>query len=61
EQPILNDSSDVVIEPGMVINIETPYYEFGVGAVHVENPFVVSETGPNVLLTSGSPRQLVVL
>lgn len=61
EQPILNDSSDVVIEPGMVINIETPYYEFGVGAVHVENPFVVSESGPNVLLTSGSPRQLVVL
>lgn len=61
EQPILNYSSDVVIEPGMVINIETPYYEFGVGAVHVENPFVVSETGPNVLLTSGSPRQLVVL
>jgi Xaa-Pro aminopeptidase len=45
----------------MVINIETPYYEFGVGAVHVENPFVVSDHGPNVLLTSGSPRQLVIL
>lgn len=61
EQPILNDSSDVVIEPGMVINIETPYYEFGVGAVHVENPFVVSENGANVLLTSGTPQQLIVL
>lgn len=61
EQPILNDSSDVVIEAGMVINIETPYYEFGVGAVHVENPFVVSKNGPNVLLTSGSPREIVVL
>lgn len=61
EQPILNETNDVVIEAGMVINIETPYYEFGVGAVHVENPFVVAKTGPNVLLTSGSPRELVVL
>ncbi|MGL5166420.1 MAG: M24 family metallopeptidase [Afipia sp.] len=61
EQPILADGNGVTIEAGMVINIETPYYEFGVGAVHVENPFVVSESGPNVLLTSGSPRELVVL
>ena len=34
----------------MVINIETPYYEFGFGAVHVEDPFVVREGG-NELLT----------
>ena len=61
EQPILADGNDVVIEAGMVINIETPYYEFGVGAVHVENPFVVAESGPNVVLTSGSSRELVVL
>ena len=61
EQPILAEGNDVVIEAGMVINIETPYYEFGVGAVHVENPFVVSESGPNVLLTNGSPREMVVL
>ncbi|MDA9459579.1 hypothetical protein XI00_35990 [Bradyrhizobium sp. CCBAU 21359] len=61
EHPILNEASDIVIEAGMVINIETPYYEFGVGAVHVENPFVVSESGPNRLLTSGSPPELVVL
>lgn len=61
EQPILADGNDVVIEAGMVINIETPYYEFGVGAIHVENPFVVAESGPNVVLTSGSPRELVVL
>jgi Xaa-Pro aminopeptidase len=61
EQPILADGNDVTIEAGMVINIETPYYEFGIGAIHVENPFVVSESGPNVLLTSGSPRELVVL
>ena len=61
EQPILADGNDVTIEAGMVINIETPYYEFGIGAIHVENPFVVSQSGPNVLLTSGSPRELVVL
>jgi len=61
EQPILADGNDVVIEAGMVINIETPYYEFGIGAIHVENPFVVAESGPNALLTSGSPREIVVL
>jgi len=61
EQPILADGNDVEIEAGMIINIETPYYEFGVGAVHVENPFVVAAQGPNVLLTSGTPRELVIL
>lgn len=61
EQPILAPGNDVEIEAGMVINIETPYYEFGVGAVHVENPFVVKADGPNVLLTNGTPRDLVIL
>lgn len=40
-----------VIEEGTVVNIETPYYEFGFGAVHVEDPFVV-EAGGNRLLTT---------
>ena len=40
-----------VIEEGTVVNIETPYYEFGLGALHVEDPFVVHADG-NELLTS---------
>lgn len=61
EQPILAPGNDVEIEAGMVMNIETPYYEFGIGAVHVENPFVVMAAGPNELLTKGTPPDLVVL
>jgi Xaa-Pro dipeptidase len=42
-----------------VINIETPYYEFGLGAIHVEDPFVV-RVGGNELLTKLSRELLAV-
>ncbi len=48
-----------VIEEGTVVNIETPYYEFGLGALHVEDPFVV-RAGGNELLTTLS-RELFVI
>jgi Xaa-Pro dipeptidase len=48
-----------VIEEGTVVNIETPYYEFGLGALHVEDPFVVSAKG-NQLLTTLSRELLIV-
>ena len=48
---------DELIEDGTVVNIETPYYEFGLGALHVEDPFVV-HPGGNELLTRSS-RELV--
>lgn len=60
ENPILAPGNKVEIEAGMVLNIETPYYEFGTGAVHVEDPFVVGENGDNVLLTK-LDRDLIVL
>ncbi|MFD7169034.1 M24 family metallopeptidase [Streptomyces violascens] len=47
------------LEPGTVVNIETPYYEFGFGAAHVEDPFVV-EPGGNRLLTTLT-RDLIVV
>ncbi|MCC6146224.1 MAG: aminopeptidase P family protein [Anaerolineaceae bacterium] len=48
-----------IIEEGTVVNIETPYYEFGLGAIHVEDPFVV-RAGGNELLTKLSRELLVV-
>lgn len=48
-----------VIEEGTVVNIETPYYEFGLGALHVEDPYVV-RAGGNELLTTLS-REFFVL
>jgi Xaa-Pro dipeptidase len=59
DAPLLASGVEIPLEEGMVINIETPYYEFGFGAVHVEDPFVVRSTG-NVLLTELS-RELHVI
>jgi Xaa-Pro aminopeptidase len=51
EAPVIGPGVDIVIEDGMVLNVETPYYEYGLGALHVEDPFVVRQNG-NQLLTS---------
>jgi len=52
EQPLLAPDVGETIEAGMVLNIETPYYEFGLGALHVEDPFLVGANGNNELLTT---------
>ncbi|CDO06254.1 aminopeptidase P family protein [Mycolicibacterium cosmeticum] len=56
---LITPTNDDVLEEGTVVNIETPYYEFGFGAVHVEDPFVVNPGG-NRLLTS-MPRELGIV
>ena len=53
ERPILSPTSNDKIEAGMVLSIETPYYEFGFGALHVEDPILVGETS-NQRLTETS-------
>lgn len=60
EAPLLAPGNADIIEAGSVINIETPYYEFGLGALHVEDPFVVGEDGNHELLTT-LPRTLQIL
>ena len=60
EGPSLSPTSKEVIEEGTVINIETPYYEFGLGALHVEDPYVVKADGKHELLTTLG-RELHVL
>jgi len=59
EQPILAPNNAEVIEAGSVVNIETPYYEFGLGALHVEDPFVVAASGNRVL--TSLTRELIVI
>lgn len=56
---LITPHNDDIIEEGTVVNIETPYYEFGFGAVHVEDPFVVSASGNRLLTTM--PRTLGVV
>lgn len=59
EQPLIAPGNSEVLEEGTVINIETPYYEYGLGALHVEDPFVVRAGGNELLTTLG--RELHVL
>ncbi|EEL78717.1 Peptidase M24 [Bacillus cereus AH1271] len=49
ELPILAPNNEDVIEEGMVLSVETPYYEFGLGALHVEDPVLISSSGNKVL------------
>lgn len=51
DDPVLTADSLDSLEAGMVINIETPYYEFGFGGVNVEDPILISPDGARRLGT----------
>ncbi|MFO7323114.1 MAG: Xaa-Pro peptidase family protein [Chloroflexota bacterium] len=59
EQPLIAPGNAEVLEEGTVINIETPYYEYGLGALHVEDPFVVREGGNELLTTLGRELHII--
>jgi len=60
DPPVLNAGTTTPIEAGMVLNVETPYYELGWGAVHVEDPYLVGPDGRNDWLTTMSRELLIV-
>lgn len=43
--PLISPKVDLKLEPGTIFNIEIPYYEINFGSVHVENTFLVTESG----------------
>jgi Xaa-Pro aminopeptidase len=51
DPPMLAPGNETVLEEGMVLNIETPYYEIGTGALGVEDTFVVTADRPELLTT----------
>ncbi|HZU16859.1 MAG TPA: Xaa-Pro peptidase family protein [Candidatus Dormibacteraeota bacterium] len=59
DPPLLGPTTETVLEPGMVLEIETPYYELGFGGVQVEDTVLITETGCR-LLTRSSRRLAVV-
>jgi Xaa-Pro aminopeptidase len=52
DAPMLNDSTETPLEPGMVFEVETPYYELGFAGLQVEDTVVITEDGCRVLTQS---------
>ena len=57
EWPFISADSDAVIEPGMVLAFETPWYIDGLGGFIIEDQMLITETGPEVM--APSPRDLI--
>lgn len=56
EYPAIAPGQNVVLEPGMVFCVETPYYELGWGGMMVEDTAIITEQGHELLTVSS--RQL---
>ena len=49
---MLDVKAEAILAPGMVLCVETPYYELGWGGTMVEDTAIVTETGHELLTTS---------
>ena len=52
DEPLLAPGVGAQLEPGMVLEVETPYYELGFGGLQVEDTVLVTASGAR-LLTRG--------
>ena len=59
EAPILGPGRIAVLEAGMVLRVETPYYEHGWGGAQLKETVLVTLSGPRVM--NRSRRGLLVL
>ncbi len=59
DPPLLGPADRTALEPGMVLEVETPYYELGMGGLQVEDTVLVTESGCRVLTTLS--RRLEIL
>lgn len=57
DPPSVAPGNKAQIKPGMVLCIETPYYELGWGGIQVEDTIVVTDTGSRYLTQSS--RELI--
>ncbi len=59
EPPFLTETSEEILEEGMVVNVETPYYEMGLGGIQLEDTIMVTADGYRPLTKSA--RDLLIV
>jgi Xaa-Pro aminopeptidase len=59
DPPLLGPENETVIERGMVLNLEIPYYEIGFGGFNIEDTIVVTDGSPEFLTSLST--DLVIL
>lgn len=59
DMPILNEATSTALESGMVLEVETPYYELGFGGLQVEDTILVTDNGHTRLTGSSSELALI--
>jgi len=51
DMPVVRPTDHTPLEEGMVLNIETPYYELGFGGLQIEHTILVTEKGHRYITT----------
>jgi Xaa-Pro aminopeptidase len=59
DAPDIAPSNNATFEEGMVICVETPYYEIGFGGLQVEDTLVVSRDGVESFMLSGAELKVI--
>ncbi len=59
DAPNIAPSNSEVFEEGMVICVETPYYEVGFAGLQVENTMVVTKDGVDSFMISGTELRII--
>jgi len=57
--PLVSPSSNDILEKGMVLCIEPPYYELGWGGIQVEDTVVVTENRPEFLTSTKNELMII--
>ena len=59
DPPLVSPYDQTRLEEGMVLNIETPYYELGFGGLQVEDTILVTESGSRRLTKSSQDLRVL--
>lgn len=59
DPPLIAPTNETLVEAGMVLCIETPYYEIGFGGLQIEDAIVITKTGAEFLSTRGRELRTV--